>query len=110
MGGVPKQALSPVGRCKTFDASGDGYGRGEGCAVAVLKQAPPGELPALAVLMATATNQDGRSSGLTAPNGPSQSALIASALRSAGAADALILICTTLFAYLQYCGGFLKRF
>ena len=93
MGGVPKQALSPVGRCKTFDALGDGYGRGEGCAVAVLKQAQPGELPALAVLTDTATNQDGRSSGLTAPNGPSQSALIASALRSAGAAVALILIC-----------------
>ncbi len=78
------QALSPVGRCKTFDASGDGYGRGEGCAVAVLQQAASGELPALAVLKATATNQDGRSSGLTAPNGPSQTTLIASAMRSAG--------------------------
>lgn len=30
------QALSPVGRCKTFDASGDGYGRGEAFAVALL--------------------------------------------------------------------------
>ena len=30
------QALSPVGRCKTFDASGDGYGRGEAFTVAVL--------------------------------------------------------------------------
>ncbi len=79
------QALSPVGRCKTFDASGDGYGRGEGCAVAVLQQGAPGELPVLAVLTATATNQDGRSSGLTAPNGPSQSALITAALHSAGA-------------------------
>ena len=31
------QALSPVGRCKTFDASGDGYGRGEGFAIAMLR-------------------------------------------------------------------------
>lgn len=30
------QALSPVGRCKTFDASGDGYGRGEAFTVALL--------------------------------------------------------------------------
>jgi len=82
---VMAQALSPVGRCKTFDASGDGYGRGEGCAVTVLKHAAPGQLPAIAVLRATATNQDGRSSSLTAPNGPSQTALIASALHSAGA-------------------------
>jgi 3-oxoacyl-(acyl-carrier-protein) synthase len=80
------QALSPAGRCKTFDASGDGYGRGEGCAVAVLKQAGDDSSPALAVLMATATNQDGRSSSLTAPNGPSQSTLITAAMDSAGEA------------------------
>ena len=34
------QALSPVGRCKTFEASGDGYGRGEGFTVALLGWAP----------------------------------------------------------------------
>ena len=46
MSGISQlQALSPVGRCKTFDSSGDGYGRGEGCAVAVLqrRQAGPAE-------------------------------------------------------------------
>ena len=89
------QALSPVGRCKTFDASGDGYGRGEGCAVAVLKQAAPGELPALAMLKVTATNQDGRSSGLTAPSGPSQRALIATTLQSAGVQPVYIVLSKT---------------
>ena len=80
------QAFSPVGRCKTFDVSADGYGRGEGCAAIVMKPQENGE-PAsnsLAVLKASATNQDGRSSSLTAPNGPSQAALIRTAMSLAG--------------------------
>lgn len=76
------QALSPAGRCKSFDASADGYGRGEGFVVLVM--APPGSSRAaqqpLAVIRGSAVNQDGRSSSLTAPNGPSQSKLIGSAL------------------------------
>jgi len=39
------QALSPVGRCKTFDASGDGYGRGEGFTIAYLRCVHSGVLP-----------------------------------------------------------------
>lgn len=78
------QALSLGGRSKTFDASGDGYGRGEGSVVVVLKQTREDEKPALAILRATSTNQDGRSSGLTAPNGPSQRALIFTTLQRAG--------------------------
>lgn len=78
------QALSPAGRCRTFDAAADGYGRGEGFVVAAL--APPGSSDnAVGLLRGSAVNQDGRSSSLTAPNGPAQSRLIASALAAAGA-------------------------
>lgn len=92
------QALSPVGRCRTFDAAGDGYGRGEGFAVAVLRLAeplrnpgqssanwPPPERMCCGIILSSAVNQDGRSSGLTAPNGPSQSALVRAVLAAAGA-------------------------
>lgn len=76
------QALSPVGRCKSFDTSGDGYGRGEGVALAVIM--PLGSLAHTqayqAVILGSAVNQDGRSSSLTAPNGPSQTALVRTAL------------------------------
>ena len=70
------QALSPEGRCKSFDASGNGYGRGEGVNALVLRNcASEGRRPAataLAVVQGSAVNQDGRSSSLTAPNGPAQ--------------------------------------
>ena len=75
------QSLSPVGRCKTFDASGDGYGRAEGVATAVLAL-PAADILPLAVVRGSAVNQDGRSGTLTAPNGPSQSSLVAKAMRS----------------------------
>ena len=74
-----------MGRCKTFDESADGYGRGEGCAVMVLQPGHPGRQPPLAVLAGSAVNQDGRSSALTAPNGPSQSALMRGVLTRSGA-------------------------
>jgi acyl transferase domain-containing protein len=81
MAGISQlQAFSPVGRCKTFDASGDGYGRGEGCAVAVLQRAGEGGGGAVAAVHSTVVNQAGRASSLTAPNGPAQTALIAAAL------------------------------
>lgn len=89
MSGISQlQAFSPVGRCKTFEASGDGYGRGEGCIAIVLRpdgsemtnSNGPGPV-AVAVLVSTAVNQAGRASSLTAPNGPAQTALISTALQ-----------------------------
>ena len=68
--------LSSEGRCKTLDASADGYARGEAVGAMLLcplHQAMQAEGPhVLAVLRGSAVGQDGRSSALTAPNGPAQ--------------------------------------
>ena len=79
--------LVPDGRCKAFDVAADGYGRGEGCGVVVLKRLSDAISDGdriLALIRATAVNQDGPSSGLTAPNGPAQEAVIHEALALAG--------------------------
>jgi acyl transferase domain-containing protein/SAM-dependent methyltransferase/NAD(P)-dependent dehydrogenase (short-subunit alcohol dehydrogenase family)/acyl carrier protein len=79
--------MAPDGRCKAFDARANGFVRGEGCAVLVLKRLSDaiGEKdPILAVIRGSAVNQDGKSNGLTAPNGPSQEAVIRLAIESAG--------------------------
>lgn len=78
--------LSADGKCKTFDASADGYVRSEGCGVVVLKPLADAEKDGdtiLAVIRGSAVNQDGSSSGLTVPNGPIQEALIREALYQA---------------------------
>ncbi|MBF0103637.1 MAG: polyketide synthase dehydratase domain-containing protein, partial [Desulfobacterales bacterium] len=75
--------LSPDGRCKTFDASADGYVRSEGCGIIVLKrlsQAISDKDPIYAIIRGSAVNQDGRSAGLTVPNGISQETVIRKAL------------------------------
>ena len=83
--------MSPDGRCKTFDASADGYVRGEGCGVVVLKRLADAHSAGdriLAVLRGSAVNHDGRSNGLTAPNGLAQQAVVRRALANAGLAPA----------------------
>jgi acyl transferase domain-containing protein len=79
--------LAPDGRCKTFDAGANGYGRGEGCGAVVLKRLPDALADrdrVLAVIRGSAINQDGRTNGLTAPNGLSQQTLLRGALARAG--------------------------
>ncbi|OSC24982.1 polyketide synthase [Mycobacterium vulneris] len=81
--------LSPVGRCKTFDASADGYVRSEGCGILVLKRMSDAVRDGdrvCAVIPGSAINQDGASSGLTVPNGGAQQRLISAALARAGLA------------------------
>ncbi|MCW1958368.1 MAG: polyketide synthase, partial [Mycobacterium sp.] len=78
--------LSPEGKCKTFDVGADGYVRGEGCGVVVLKRLEDAQRDGdrvLAVVRGSAVNSDGASSGLTVPNGPAQQSLMRQALDAA---------------------------
>ena len=85
-------ALSADGRCKTYDASGDGYGRGEGATTLHLNAAAGGTVVdsrgVIARMAGSHVNEDGRSSSLTAPHGPSQKLLIDAALADARRCDA----------------------
>lgn len=79
--------LSPDGRCKTFDSGANGYVRGEGAGLVVLKplsQALADGDRIYAVIRGSAVNQDGRSNGLTAPNPQAQEELLRKAYRVAG--------------------------
>ncbi len=81
------EAMSPTGRCHAFDAAADGFVRGEGCGVVVLKRlgdALRDGDSVLAVVRGSAVNQDGRSNGLMAPNPAAQTAVLRAAYHSAG--------------------------
>lgn len=81
------QALSPDGRCKTFDAAANGYVRGEGAGMVALMRLSDAQAqgrPIRALILGSAINHDGRSNGMTAPNGRAQRDVIRAALQRAG--------------------------
>ena len=79
--------LAPDGRCKTFDAAANGYVRGEGCGILVLKRLREAEADGdriWGVIRGSALNQDGASTGLTVPSEEAQKQVILDALRRSG--------------------------
>ncbi len=86
-------AVSPDGRCKTFAATADGFGIGEGAGIVVLKRlrdAVSAGDRVLAVIRGSAVNHDGASNGLTAPNGRAQEMMLRQALTNANVRPAEI--------------------
>ncbi|GAB3434069.1 type I polyketide synthase [Actinophytocola sediminis] len=80
-------ALAPDGRSKSFDATADGYGRGEGCGMVVLKRLDDAHRDGdrvLAVIRGSAVNQDGRTNGIMAPSRDAQEHMLRQACRQAG--------------------------
>jgi acyl transferase domain-containing protein len=81
--------LAVDGRCKSFDAAGDGYGRGEGGGIVVLKKLDEALRDGdrvYAVVKATGSNQDGRTAAITVPNAESQAALARTVCERSGLA------------------------
>ncbi|MCV7281299.1 SDR family NAD(P)-dependent oxidoreductase [Mycolicibacterium flavescens] len=82
-------ATAPDGRCKTFDAAADGYGRGEGAGVVVLKRLSDALRDGdhvYAVVRGGAVAQDGRTVGIMSPNGEAQADMFRRACEFAGVA------------------------
>jgi acyl transferase domain-containing protein/acyl carrier protein len=91
-------AMAPDGRCKAFDASANGYVRGEGAGLVVLKslaRALADGDRVHALILGSAVNNDGFSNGLTAPNPAAQEAVLAEACARAGVAPADIDVVET---------------
>ena len=79
--------LAPDGRCKSFDASADGYVRSEGAGAVLLKPLAAAQAagdPIYAVIHGSAVNSDGRSNGMVAPNARAQIACVRAAFARAG--------------------------
>ncbi|MEV4511092.1 type I polyketide synthase [Dactylosporangium sp. NPDC049525] len=86
-------ATSPDGRSKSFDAAADGYGRGEGAGVVVLKRLRDAHHDGdrvLAVIRGSAVHQDGRTNGIMAPNGKAQAHLMRRTYETAGVDPATV--------------------
>ncbi len=82
-------ATAPDGRCKTFDSAADGYGRGEGAGVVVLKRLADAHRDGdrvLAVVRGGAVAQDGRTVGIMSPNGDAQADMFRRACEISGVA------------------------
>ncbi|WP_340687841.1 beta-ketoacyl synthase N-terminal-like domain-containing protein [Amycolatopsis coloradensis] len=80
-------ALAADGRSKAFDATADGYGRGEGCGVLVLKRLSDARRDGdqvLALVRGSAVSQDGYTSGIMAPNPVAQEHVMVRACGDAG--------------------------
>lgn len=79
--------LSTDGRCRTFDANGSGYVRGEGVSAVIMKKRSVAEAAGdniKAIVRGTGSNHDGTKDGLTLPNGIAQAALLRSTYKNAG--------------------------
>ena len=85
--------LSPDGKCKAFDASANGFVRGEGAGMVLLKrlsQAVADGDPIHGVIVGTATNQDGHTNGISLPSTEAQARLVREACADAGISPSAI--------------------
>jgi acyl-CoA synthetase (AMP-forming)/AMP-acid ligase II/3-oxoacyl-(acyl-carrier-protein) synthase/acyl carrier protein len=85
--------MSSDGRCKTFDSRANGYVRGEGCGMIVMKRlsdALRDRDDVICVIRGSAVNHDGASNGITAPSGHAQQDVIRRALRDGGVRPAQV--------------------
>jgi acyl transferase domain-containing protein len=79
--------LSPSGRCRSFDAAANGYVRGEGCGLFLLKPLDRAEAdrdPIHAVIRGSAVNSDGRTQGISLPSMEAQESLLREVYTSTG--------------------------